>query len=492
MFLFRIHISIHMAFPVRSPLFYLIFSCIHFFLFVNLESFKSFICGPLGLSLNPENATARNKRQTKMLKTVAVIGAGPGGLANARAISSNTDFEIDIYERNRDIGGVWYYTESEALDDTPMYDQLETNICKDLMQFNQFPLDDDIPQFPSRLQIWKYLRKYYETFIAKQDRIQLKLSHEVTDLKKVVDKWEVTANGKIERYDFVVVANGHFDHVYIPQHIPGLTEWQTNDLSSIFHSKSYKNCSFAAGKTVVVVGNGSSGTDIANQLSTVANKVFHSVTDVSKTDWSGKNPIVTAVSVIKEFDITNDRCIWFQDGVSIKNVDYVILATGYLYDIPFLTSYRQELLGEDNGERGSTRLFNLWEQISFRKDPTIAFPLLCKNVVHFPLSETQACLIAKVFTGKVHVPQNTEEDIGTQGKDYHSLPTPKDIEYIRDLQEIIDAHGGTTDMFQPIRWGKSMERLRQASGELKRERTKDLICVALKLRSQQKSYKIVE
>ena len=135
-----------------------------------------------------------------------------------------------------------------------------------------------------------------------------------------------------------------------------------------------------------MVGNGSSGTDIANQLSTVANKVFHSVTDVSKTDWSGKNPIVTAVSVIKEFDITNDRCIWFQDGASIKNVDYVILATGYLYDIPFLTSYRQELLGEDNGTKGSTRLFNLWEQISFRKDPTIAFPLLCKNVVHFPLS----------------------------------------------------------------------------------------------------------
>jgi cation diffusion facilitator CzcD-associated flavoprotein CzcO len=44
----------------------------------------------------------------KHIKRVAVIGAGPGGIAALRALSKEGTFDtITVYERNAQIGGTW-------------------------------------------------------------------------------------------------------------------------------------------------------------------------------------------------------------------------------------------------------------------------------------------------------------------------------------------------------------------------------------------------
>lgn len=42
------------------------------------------------------------------VRKVAVIGAGPGGLAAARALKEEGDFEsITVFERTKHVGGTW-------------------------------------------------------------------------------------------------------------------------------------------------------------------------------------------------------------------------------------------------------------------------------------------------------------------------------------------------------------------------------------------------
>lgn len=425
-----------------------------------------------------------NKKHQFMVKTVAIIGAGPAGLSAVRALHTNSTFDIVVYERNDDIGGVWYYPEGSH-SETAMYDWLETNLCKQIMQFKDFPFPECVDEFPNRSQVWQYLKSYYNQFIDGKDRVKVRFASKVQSVIKDNEVWQVTANGTTEAFDYVIVANGHFDKPYIPSKVAGLEEWRAVDSESIMHSKEYSSPEFFRDKTVIIVGNGSSGSDIANQVSSVASKVYHSVHDPSNTDWSG-NDVVTAVPAIKQLDISNARSVTLQDGNEFKNIDVIMWATGYLYNMPFLKSYRSELFGDQ--QDGSHRLFNLWEQVCFRTDPTLAFSLLCKNIVPFPVSELQACLITKVFTGSVEVPLVMQDSSEPEGKDYHSLLSPLDIEYCQRIQQLLDTRGGTADIFQPIRWDESKVELRYRSAEMKRKRTKILIHKAMELRSEKKPY----
>ncbi|SCU86499.1 LANO_0C08196g1_1 [Lachancea nothofagi CBS 11611] len=430
---------------------------------------------------------------TQTAKRIAIIGAGPGGLAVARAFLANTNFELVLYERKSQVGGVWYYPkeDEEQRTDSAMYDVLETNLSKEIMQFSGFPFPNNVPTFPSRSQVQDYLVDYYQNFVQGQERATVHLNCAVKLLEKIGDSWHLHASGqKPEVFDFVIVANGHFDVPYIPTNLPGYKEWVRTDPKSQLHSKHYNTCTKFRGKRVIVVGNGSSGTDIANQISSVAQQVFHSVKDMSKAR-KDSNPVITPVPVISQLAINNNRTVTLQNGTTLPKIDYVIWATGYMYSVPFLHSYKDQLFGSQHSEMPVTRLWNLWRQVVFTKDPTLAFSLLCKNVVPFPLAEAQACLMTKVFSCEVEVPP-TDGLAGDMaaGKDYHSLVTPRDIEYCRELQGILDSHNGTKDRLQPVRWDNEMAALRYDTAALKAERNKTLVHRAMQLRDRHEDYSL--
>eukprot|EP00667_Euglena_gracilis_P011178 EG_transcript_11410 len=70
----------------------------------------------------------------KGIQDVAVIGAGAAGLAAAKALRE-VGFSVAVYERLPAPGGVWLYRPNEG----PMYDNLVTNIPKEVMQFTDVP-----------------------------------------------------------------------------------------------------------------------------------------------------------------------------------------------------------------------------------------------------------------------------------------------------------------------------------------------------------------
>lgn len=83
-----------------------------------------------------------------IVKRLAIIGGGPGGLAAARVFLKNApNFEIDLFERDRTVGGLWHYGDQKR-QGSPMYDHLETNISKHIMKFSGFPFPEKVPTYP--------------------------------------------------------------------------------------------------------------------------------------------------------------------------------------------------------------------------------------------------------------------------------------------------------------------------------------------------------
>ncbi|SCU86934.1 LAFA_0E03818g1_1 [Lachancea sp. 'fantastica'] len=427
-----------------------------------------------------------------MVKRVAIIGAGPGGLVTGKVLLANTHFEIVLYDCNTQVGGVWCYPDDEqGRKNRAMYNSLEANLSKQIMTFNGFPFPDDVPTFPNRQQVWEYLVCFYETFIEGQERIVTQFNCRVDRLQKTGDVWHVSHSNEkvVEVFDFVVVANGHFEAIHIPSDIPGANEWRQERPDSLVHSKEFQSSDRFRGQRVVVVGNGSSGSDIANQISSVAQCVYHSVKEISKTDWDD-NPVVTAVPVISKLNVRKNRTVTLENGEQLENIDCIVWATGYMYYLPFLGSYQEQILGTGKtGRDPVSRLHGLWRQMVFAQDPTLAFVLLCKNVVPFPLAESQACVIAKVFCGSIEVPSiDASEWASRDVKDYHSLLTPRDIEYCRELQAILDSCGGKDEAARPKVWDNQLAALRYQTGSAKKERTRLLVRRALELRDKGQAY----
>lgn len=49
---------------------------------------------------------------------ICVIGAGPGGLISTKNLADHPDeFEIIVFEKQSDVGGLWIYTNSTTLDE---------------------------------------------------------------------------------------------------------------------------------------------------------------------------------------------------------------------------------------------------------------------------------------------------------------------------------------------------------------------------------------
>ncbi len=207
-------------------------------------------------------------------KRVAIVGAGACGLTAAKCLLEETH-DITVFEQSAELGGLWNYHEELADGGGPAYRSLRTNTSKQIMAFSDFPFPDQLPDFPPRTDILQYLNDYANHF-GLRERIRLNTTV-VTVVPTAGGQWEVSyrfANGVTkEIFDAVVICSGLYRHPAIPQ-IPGSEFYQGTAL----HSVRYRGPDGYEGKDIVVVGVGSSGADIAVELSKVARQVMISTT----------------------------------------------------------------------------------------------------------------------------------------------------------------------------------------------------------------------
>lgn len=414
--------------------------------------------------------------------------------------------KIDIFEQRSDVGGGWNYTpdvpvgptkvpqvdpyqpveepqlsssesnhatglleRGEVTFTSPMYDALETNIPNFLMQFSDKPFPRDSQLFPGRKVVAEYLREY-----AEEVRHLVNFQVQVLDVRPQNSasrgKWVVKTKNVLSQhereaiYDAVVVANGHFNVPCIPA-IKGIARWNEQNPGIISHSRSYRRPNVFKDKRVVVVGNAASGSDIGAQISTVCKlPIIFSQRSISYLS-PGPQAFKDEVPEIVEFlpSARYSRAVRFADGRIEQDIDAVVFCTGYLYSYPFLESLKLPVISD------GMRVQHVYRHIFYEDRPTLAFVGLPVKIIPFFVSESQAAVISRVWSGRLALPTREEMDQwehsvimerGTE-KGFHMLGFPLDVEYLDELHDwaltampnpALDGNDGRGK--QPLRWGE--------------------------------------
>lgn len=309
---------------------------------------------------------------------VCVIGAGAAGLEAVR-VFRDAGHDVVAHERGDRAGGHWHTD----------YEALHLITPRDVSCFDGVPMPSSYPLFPSREQVIAYL----DAFAADHGLLDhVRFGTEVTAVTSPddgVSGWDVTTDGGTERFDAVVVANGHH---WDPK-LPAVAEDFTG---RSLHSSQYRSVADVEGRRVLVVGAGNSGCDLAvdaanarldvsiamrhgqvfqpktffgrgrNQLPFLAKlppwaaeRVQRALVRVSvgtHADYPGLQPPVTR-NLNEQLPVVNDlllywlqhgritartgvvgtrgRAVAFADGTSAE-FDTVLWATGFRVSLPFL------------------------------------------------------------------------------------------------------------------------------------------------------------
>ena len=198
-----------------------------------------------------------------------VIGAGPAGLAVARALAERK-LPYTHLERHTGLGGIWDIENPGG----PMYESAHFISSRTLSGFGGFPMPDDFADYPPHRQILSYLRSFADAY-GLTDRIEFGVGVESVE-KNADGTWTVVrADGRESLHAQVVVCTGSQWHPNIPD-IPGEFGGEVR------HTAGYRSAEELRGKRVLVVGAGNSGCDIACDAARTAD---HAVISMRRGYW---------------------------------------------------------------------------------------------------------------------------------------------------------------------------------------------------------------
>ena len=393
--------------------------------------------------------TNRMANNNHPIQRVAVIGAGAAGLAMLKALREE-GLEPVAFEQSQEVGGVWKYDESMPGGGGPAYRSLTTNTSARMLAFSDFPLPRDLPDFPARSDVLQYLNDYADYFDL---RTCIQFNTLVEKLEPTDDhRWalQLQSGSSLPKiFDAVVVASGFYREPRWPA-LPGLDTFT----GRVIHSSMYQGPEDFAGQRVVVIGAGSSGSDIAAEISESAAHVELAAksgvwfaphylrgrpSDYGLTRLSQLVPLrlktrfvhqsllkiyqehglVVETLVLPPFDLARSRvtpgtrilaqlrsgAVQLKPGVDRLEPDGVIyvdgtrspadglvLATGYTVRFPFLPE-------------AYNRVAELYRHVFPADGSSLAF--IGMNGVTgaaYPVSEMQARWVARVFSGAVALP----------------------------------------------------------------------------------------
>ena len=200
------------------------------------------------------------------------------------------------------------------------------------MAFKSFPFPPSTPLFPHASAVLTYLRAYADRGNLRR---HINFSSQVSDVKRIGSKWIVRLNGqKEEEFDFLIVANGHFRLPRYPEpDIPGLQEWIERGTAT--HACRYrKPPSVLVPDTakILVIGGGPSGSDIVSDYLGAGYVAIHSVAGSASENMGFCRNRGRVAGFLENSQVL------FESGEIEDDVHHCILATGYQFSFPFLSS----------------------------------------------------------------------------------------------------------------------------------------------------------
>ena len=346
------------------------------------------------------------------MSRIAIIGAGPCGMAQLQAFASAEKKgaeipEIVCYEKQSDWGGLWNYTWRTGTDaygepvHGSMYRYLWSNGPKECLEFADYTFEEHfgraIPSYPPRAVLTDYVKGRVE---ASGVRKWCKFNQSVHWVSYLEDRdiFCVTVRDlendtfETEEFDYVVVASGHFSVPNVPQ-FDGFHTFN----GRILHSHDFRDALEFEGMDLLVIGTSYSAEDIASQCHKYGAR---SITISHRTAPTGFHwpdsfeevPLLTHV---------DGEIAYFKDGSS-KRIDAIILCTGYLHHFPFLA--------EDLKLRTGNRMWtpNLYQGVVWQDNPKVMYLGMQDQYYTFNMFDVQAWYARDVIMGRIQLPSKDE------------------------------------------------------------------------------------
>ena len=181
------------------------------------------------------------------MRSLAVIGAGPGGLATAKH-ALDAGLEPVVFEAADALGGQWAAIDGRS----GIWPGMSTNTSRSMTAFADLPPDPALPLHPLAPQIHAYLQAYAERFGLLE---RIRFGAPVGRVEQAGLGWSVDG----EPFDAVIVATGRFHRPTVPEELRAFG-------GELMHGYDYPGAEALAGRRVFVYGNGISGSEIAADL----------------------------------------------------------------------------------------------------------------------------------------------------------------------------------------------------------------------------------
>lgn len=187
---------------------------------------------------------------TETESRVLIVGAGAAGLSTAAALGRR-GIAATVVDRDDRIGGTW----------SRRYARLRLHTVRRFSGLAHRPIPKDLPRYLTKDDYASYLREYAD---AMQVNVSLGERVEKVDHVPGPDRrrgFEVVTSGGTRIAAVVVIATGHYAEPYVPV-------WEgLDEFGGVFlHSSVYSTGASYAGQSVLVIGLGNSGAEIAADL----------------------------------------------------------------------------------------------------------------------------------------------------------------------------------------------------------------------------------
>jgi trimethylamine monooxygenase len=348
-----------------------------------------------------------------MKKRVAVIGAGPSGLAQLRAFQSAAQKGADIpevvcFEKQDNWGGLWNYSWRTGLDEYgepvhgSMYRYLWSNGPKEGLEFADYTFEEhfgkQIGSYPPRAVLFDYIEGRVKKANVRP-WIRFRTPVRMVTFDEGTQKFSVTVHDLkkdhtyTEEFDDVVVASGHFSTPNVPE-FPGFSTFN----GRILHAHDFRDAREFVGKDILVVGTSYSAEDIGSQCWKYGCK---SVTVSHRTapmgfDWPENWKEVPLLEKVEGNTAT------FKDG-STAHIDAIILCTGYQHHFPFLPD------GLRLRTRNRLATADLYRGVVWVKNPKLFYLGMQDQWYTFNMFDAQAWYVRDVIMGRLAVPKDEAE-----------------------------------------------------------------------------------
>ncbi len=343
-----------------------------------------------------------------MSKRIAILGGGPSGLAVLRAFESARRKgaeipEIVCYEKQSDCGGMWNYSWRTGLDEfgepvhASMYRYLWSNGPKECLEFADYSFEEHfgrpIPSFPPRAVLHDYIKGRIE---KSNVRGYIKLNHAVRHVAydAASETFLVTVKDlkadvlETSAFDYVVCATGHFSTPNVP-YFEGLEAFP----GRVLHAHDFRSADEFAGKNVLLIGASYSSEDIGIQCMKYGAKsvTFSYRSKAMGFDWPA------GFSEVPLLEKLVGKTAYFKDGTQ-KEVDAIVLCTGYLHHYPFLDDALRL--------KSRNRLYpeHLYKGIFWTDNPRFMYVGAQDQFYTFNMFDAQAWYARDVVLGRIPLP----------------------------------------------------------------------------------------